>query len=330
MGISDDLAKPFKPAYIASPELASGRHQSQAGITAALMMAIDVLAVLCALCLASLIRFNAVTLGSHPAWRGAALPLRPAYLLVFIVALLLISYRGGLYGSLQARSLWHQMRWTIQACFAAGLLLCGGMYLMNEAIAPRLLVGYFLGLTTLFLCILRCRWRYSLHQRFKRDLDARNVGTVGARHMTLRRRSEHPVTHLLKRGCESAIASLLLLLLLPTLLVITLCIKLNSPGPVLDASERVGKKGRIFSCFKFRTTTATSPKSSPSDHNERDCIPFTIKGAPQVTAVGRLLRKYSLDELPQLLNVLRGDMSLVGPRPQMAGEVRAPAEVRAL
>jgi|GEM_PF-5713039 len=281
------------------------------------MMMADVIAVLCALCLASIFRFNTLTptatFGAHPAWLGAALPLRPAYLLFFIVALLLINYRDGLYGSLQAHSLWHEMRWTVQACFTAGLLLCGGMYLMHEAIAPRALVGYLLGLTTLFLCILRCWWRYTFYRRFEGGLDTRKVLIVGASHVALHRRDEQPVARLLKRGCDFAISFLLLLMLLPTLLLIALCIKLNSPGPVLHASDRIGKKGRVFPCFKFRTMTATAEivKLSVSDRNERGCIPFKTKDAPQLTAVGQVLQKYSLDELPQLLNVLRGDMRVL-------------------
>ena len=128
------------------------------------------------------------------------------------------------------------------------------------------------------------------------------------------RPDEKPVARLLKRGWNFTVSLVLLLLLLPTLLVIALCIKLDSPGPVLDTSERIGKKGRVFSCFKFRTMTtpAEALKPSLSGSNERYRILFKIKDDPRVTATGRALKKYGLDELPQLLNVLRGDMSLVG------------------
>jgi lipopolysaccharide/colanic/teichoic acid biosynthesis glycosyltransferase len=100
-------------------------------------------------------------------------------------------------------------------------------------------------------------------------------------------------------------------------------IKLDSPGPAFYISQRIGKKGRSFSCFKFRTmvVNADNLKSSLSAHNERSGPLFKIRNDPRVTTLGRYLRKFSLDELPQLLNVIKGDMSLVGPRPPIASEV---------
>lgn len=331
MGISEYVAKPSKSTHLGPPAsrgLSLGRLASPAGFTAAMMMAADVAAVLFALCLASIFRLDTLTgitaFGTYPAWFGAMLLLRPAYLLFFIGSLLWMNHRDGLYGSLQAGSIWHEMRWTIQACFTAGLALCGSMFLMHDATAPRVLVFYLLGLTTLFLCMLRCWWRcYLPCRRFKHSQDTSNVRVAGAGHVASERRNEQRMARRLKRGCDIAISFLLLLLLLPTLLVIALCIKVSSPGPILSGSERIGKKGRVFSRFKFRTMTAAGPalKLPRNDRPERNCIPFGIKDAPRVTAVGRILRKYSLDALPQLLNVLRGDMSLVGPRPSAASEV---------
>jgi lipopolysaccharide/colanic/teichoic acid biosynthesis glycosyltransferase len=99
-------------------------------------------------------------------------------------------------------------------------------------------------------------------------------------------------------------------------------VKLTSDGPVLYRSIRIGKKGRDFICYKFRTMVANAEELRDSLHhlNEREEILFKISNDPRVTPAGRFLRKFSIDELPQLLNVLKGDMSLVGPRPPMPSE----------
>jgi len=120
---------------------------------------------------------------------------------------------------------------------------------------------------------------------------------------------------LLKRGMDMLLASAILVVLSPLLLLIALAVKLDSRGPVLYFSERLGKKGRVFRCIKFRTMVrdAEEKRADVMHMNERDGVLFKL---------GRFLRKYSLDELPQFLNVLRGDMSIVGPRPPLASEVR--------
>jgi len=101
-------------------------------------------------------------------------------------------------------------------------------------------------------------------------------------------------------------------------------IKLSSPGRIIYASERVGRKGDRFRCYKLRTMVADAEamQASLQHLNQRDRVLFKIRNDPRVTRVGRLLRKYSVDELPQLWNVLKGEMSLVGPRPPLASEVR--------
>jgi lipopolysaccharide/colanic/teichoic acid biosynthesis glycosyltransferase len=108
------------------------------------------------------------------------------------------------------------------------------------------------------------------------------------------------------------------------LLAIAIAIKLDSPGPVFYFSERIGKKGRVFRCIKFRTMVRDAEKrrADVMHMNERDGVLFKITNDPRITKLGRFLRKYSLDELPQFFNVLRGDMSIVGPRPPLASEVR--------
>jgi len=128
----------------------------------------------------------------------------------------------------------------------------------------------------------------------------------------------------LKRTLDIVFSSLVLAVLAPIFAAIAIAIKLDSPGPALYASERVGKKGRVFQCLKFRTMVndADRRRASLRHMNERDGVLFKISNDPRVTNLGRFLRKHSLDELPQFWNVLRGDMSIVGPRPLPADDVR--------
>jgi exopolysaccharide biosynthesis polyprenyl glycosylphosphotransferase len=133
---------------------------------------------------------------------------------------------------------------------------------------------------------------------------------------------QRPIAQLLKRAIDVSIAAVALIALLPIFLAIALAIMLQSSGPALYLSKRVGHKGRIFTCFKFRTMVmdAAAMQESLEHRNERNGAFFKISNDPRVTTIGRALRKYSLDELPQLWNVIRGDMSLVGPRPPLASE----------
>ncbi len=108
------------------------------------------------------------------------------------------------------------------------------------------------------------------------------------------------------------------------MLAIAIAVKLDSRGPVFYSSERIGKKGHVFRCTKFRTMVRDAEKRRADimHMNERDGVLFKISNDPRITKLGRFLRKYSLDELPQFFNVLRGEMSVVGPRPPIASEVR--------
>ena len=117
----------------------------------------------------------------------------------------------------------------------------------------------------------------------------------------------------------SAFASLISL---PLLAALAVWIKLDSPGPVLYSSRRVGKKGRVFQCYKMRTMKANADelKESLRHRNERQGPFFKIHDDPRITRSGKFLRKYSLDELPQFWNVFKGEMSLVGPRPHPADD----------
>lgn len=120
-----------------------------------------------------------------------------------------------------------------------------------------------------------------------------------------------------KRIFDAVFSLVALVLCLPFLAPLTIWIKLDSDGPVFYRSRRVGRKGRVFTCYKLRTmvSNADDMKESLRHKNEREGPFFKMENDPRVTWSGKFLRKYSLDELPQLWNVLKGDMSLVGPRP---------------
>ncbi len=127
-----------------------------------------------------------------------------------------------------------------------------------------------------------------------------------------------------KRALDLSISCLLLVLLSPLLLVTAVMIKLTSPGPVLFRQERIGLHGRKFILYKFRSMykDAEERKRALLDSNEMDGPVFKMKNDPRITPLGRFLRRSSIDELLQLWNVLNGDMSIVGPRPPLPGEVK--------
>lgn len=127
----------------------------------------------------------------------------------------------------------------------------------------------------------------------------------------------------IKRVFDLTAGSLVLLLLIPIIPAIAIMIKLDSPGTVFFKQDRVGRYGRLFKFYKFRSMyrEAESRKGEMEPLNEQKGPVFKIRSDPRITSVGRFLRQSSLDEIPQILNVLKGDMSLVGPRPQMPTEV---------
>jgi exopolysaccharide biosynthesis polyprenyl glycosylphosphotransferase len=127
----------------------------------------------------------------------------------------------------------------------------------------------------------------------------------------------------LKRSVDTVFSLAVLAATSPLFAIVALAVKLDSPGPVFYISERVGKKGQIFRCIKFRTMVQDAERRicEIAHLNERDGVLFKATNDPRITCVGRFLRKYSLDELPQFLNVLRGEMSVVGPRPALVHEV---------
>lgn len=131
-----------------------------------------------------------------------------------------------------------------------------------------------------------------------------------------------------KRASDLTLGGLMGLVTLPLTLLICLAIKLDTPGPVLFSQGRIGRNGRPFKCYKFRSMVdgAAHMQEDLSALNEATGPLFKVRNDPRRTRVGRWLRRYSLDELPQLINVLRGEMSLVGPRPNLPDEVSQYAE----
>jgi len=128
-----------------------------------------------------------------------------------------------------------------------------------------------------------------------------------------------------KRTFDVVLSTLLLILLSPAFLGIAIAVKLSGPGPVIFKQKRVGLDGRIFTMYKFRSMVPDAEEQLKSlldvDREEGNEVLFKMRDDPRVTKVGRFLRRFSLDELPQLWNALKGDMSLIGPRPPLPSEV---------
>jgi exopolysaccharide biosynthesis polyprenyl glycosylphosphotransferase len=360
--------------------------------------------------------------------RGRSLGVLLALLSGFTVALILVSRRLHLYTPRRLASVLHEQAASVRACFTAGLLLTGTLYLIHAQDIPRSVVLITMGLVTVALNLRRLIYRVTLHHRYDRGIGTRDVLIVGTgpeaqalrrqlesiRHLgytfkgfiecagdgdqpecddvvgdidilfqharrhfvdeiffttpversvikgVLDQAREHgidlrvvpemydglawnnPVEYigqfptiplhlgnvpemalLLKRTLDVVLSSIALVVLSPLLLAIAIAVKLDSAGPAFYSSERIGKKGRVFRCIKFRTMVRNADQllESMMHMNERDEILFKVSNDPRITSLGRILRKYSLDELPQLFNVLRGDMSIVGPRPPIASEV---------
>ena len=128
---------------------------------------------------------------------------------------------------------------------------------------------------------------------------------------------------LIKRGMDIVGAATCLIAGVPLAALLALAIRLDSPGPIIFRQVRVGKGGRLFDMYKFRSMRqgAEGEQENLLELNEANGVTFKIRRDPRMTCVGRFLRRTSLDELPQLWNVLRGDMSIVGPRPNLPSEV---------
>ena len=132
------------------------------------------------------------------------------------------------------------------------------------------------------------------------------------------------MAYFIKRSMDIFVSLAMIIFLLPLLASVAILIKLDSRGPVFFIQTRVGKNGRHFNFIKFRSMRidAEKLKTQLQQQNEsKDGVIFKMKRDPRITRIGRIIRKFSIDELPQLFNVLVGDMSLVGPRPPLPGEV---------
>lgn len=132
------------------------------------------------------------------------------------------------------------------------------------------------------------------------------------------------IYELIKRTVDLICSLAALIILSPIFLIIAIAIKLESKGTVLFSQERIGYNGRVFKMYKFRSMVANAEelKKKLEEKNEMDGPMFKMKEDPRVTKVGKFIRRTSIDELPQLINILKGEMSLVGPRPSLPNEVR--------
>ena len=157
-------------------------------------------------------------------------------------------------------------------------------------------------------------------------LTVQHVGKEGVA-LTLKPTRLSTGQRVVKRGMDLVLAGVGLILVSPVMLVVALAIKGTSRGPVLFRQERVTEGGRSFCMYKFRTMTDVSAQEGSAPDLDTSAPYFKLKSDPRLTPVGRRLRRWSLDEVPQLLNVLRGEMSLVGPRPLPSEQVSANLEL---
>jgi exopolysaccharide biosynthesis polyprenyl glycosylphosphotransferase len=149
-------------------------------------------------------------------------------------------------------------------------------------------------------------------------VDIGGIPLIGIKEATISRTGR-----MVKRALDIGLSLLVLLAAAPLMLFIALMVKLSSPGPVFFRQTRIGEKGRPFSCIKFRTMHqgAEAEQQKLQALNEADGPLFKIKDDPRLTPVGKYLRRSSMDELPQFFNILRGEMSIIGPRPALIEEV---------
>lgn len=159
-----------------------------------------------------------------------------------------------------------------------------------------------------------------LEARFKRSLFRQFLHILFLRLLSFSKRSGR----MLKRALDVSVASLALLALMPLMFLVALMIKLTDHGPVLFWQTRIGKWGKPFRFPKFRSMVVNAEalqKQLFAENHHGECVTFKMRHDPRITWIGRIIRKTSIDELPQLWCVLKGEMSLVGPRPALVREV---------
>ena len=184
---------------------------------------------------------------------------------------------------------------------------------MIEQVEPAVLLCQIMGIRFSFAADLFCH-----------SIGRRSVANLQGWHVVQYDPTDHPKLHLLvKRAVDIFFACSVFILLVPLVCCIAVAVKMTSAGPLFFSQERSGLNGRRFRMLKFRTmvNAAEAVRARLVPYNEMSGPVFKMKNDPRVTPVGRLLRKYSLDELPQIFNVLVGEMSVVGPRPPLPSEV---------
>jgi lipopolysaccharide/colanic/teichoic acid biosynthesis glycosyltransferase len=141
---------------------------------------------------------------------------------------------------------------------------------------------------------------------------------IGTKTKDIRTLNDKSLSFWTKRGLDLIVSCVTLILLSPFFILIAIAIKLDSPGPIFHKHYRIGLKGMQFRMWKFRTMIATASDlqvTLDSRNQAKGGVLFKLKVDPRCTRIGRFLRRYSIDELPQIINVIKGEMSLVGPRP---------------
>lgn len=156
------------------------------------------------------------------------------------------------------------------------------------------------------------------NDQFNRTIDVQKIRLLMASWII-----RNKVLGMLKRSLDLGVCLVVLPFLAPVMMITAFAVKLSSPGPVFFKQQRVGKWGKLFICYKFRSmyVDAEARKAELMHLNEADAVVFKMAKDPRVTNVGRIIRKLSIDEIPQIFNVIKGDMSLVGPRPPVPYEV---------
>ncbi len=162
-------------------------------------------------------------------------------------------------------------------------------------------------------------------EKFEEPLPALDINYLGVIPLiTYKERAHYPIEFALKRAQDFIVSLVVLIVFLPLFIIIAVLVKISSSGPVFYVQKRAGFKGKPFNLYKFRSMIKDADKLKDGllHKNEvKDGVIFKIKLDPRIVSFGRFLRRFSLDELPQLFNVLKGDMSLVGPRPPTLDEV---------
>lgn len=423
---SDQQPAPLRPGIaghhrVAGPALASKL----------LLMMGDIFTIIIAFAIALIVKIKFFQgFGDFKPIGNIAMPIYLGFFIWFMLALLFISRRYGLYNPTPAIGGAHEQRLIVQATLNAGLLLCGSLYMAHWDNTSRTLVILLVCTTTVSMCLWRATVRLTRYRQYEKGIDIRNVAVLGTNYLshavgqhiagnyrlgcqflgyiappdqgknsevtvpsilgstdslrqitrqhfidevviaqalpteqvillleearelgldvraisglygdltanaTIEYLGVYPVASLhrsrsrtfalfFKRVSDILFSLAALAAVFPLMLIVALAVRLDSAGPIFYVSERIGKRGRVFPCFKFRTMVrdAEKKKKELAALNERDGILFKVANDPRITRVGRILRKYSLDELPQFFNVLRGEMSIVGPRPPIASEV---------